>query len=202
MPSPGQTVSLDGELLSCYAVALAGSGDLVRGREYAERSLGMSRAVEIAITAPCALAIEALHTDRHEEGLAWARRALEAATTCGMIDCLVAAYRGCPELVVCLLEDAKVHDDLTRVLTMAGDAGDVTTKEMFSAGQKSVLSLSKREKEVLAMLARGLSNPEIGQALFISPATVKVHVRHIFDKLGVKSRAAAAMRAAQLNRDS
>jgi ATP/maltotriose-dependent transcriptional regulator MalT len=63
-----------------------------------------------------------------------------------------------------------------------------------------VLALSRREKEVLSLVAQGLSNREIGLALFISPMTVKVHVRHIFEKLGVKSRAAAAIRASQLGR--
>ena len=57
------------------------------------------------------------------------------------------------------------------------------------------MTLSHREKEVLSLLAQGLSNAAIGSELFISPATVKVHVRHIFEKLGVKSRAAAALRA-------
>jgi DNA-binding CsgD family transcriptional regulator len=70
-----------------------------------------------------------------------------------------------------------------------------------SAAKRSIHSLSRREKEVLALLAQGMTNPEIGRALFISPVTVKVHVRHIFEKLGVHSRAAAAARATQLNRD-
>ena len=54
------------------------------------------------------------------------------------------------------------------------------------------MALSPREKEVLSLLAQGMSNAAIGSELFISPVTVKVHVRHIFEKLGVKSRAAAA----------
>jgi ATP/maltotriose-dependent transcriptional regulator MalT len=62
------------------------------------------------------------------------------------------------------------------------------------------LALTPREKEVLSLLAQGLSNRQIGEALFISPATAKVHARHIYKKLGVSSRAAAALRAAQLDR--
>ena len=69
-----------------------------------------------------------------------------------------------------------------------------------STPDHSILTLSPREKEVLSLVAQGLSNREIGLALFISPVTVKVHVRHIFEKLGVKSRAAAAIRASQLGR--
>jgi DNA-binding NarL/FixJ family response regulator len=53
--------------------------------------------------------------------------------------------------------------------------------------------LSPRESEVLALLAEGLSNREIGKRLFISEVTVKVHIRHIFEKLGVRTRTQAAI---------
>jgi ATP/maltotriose-dependent transcriptional regulator MalT len=75
----------------------------------------------------------------------------------------------------------------------------VTSSERSDA-ERSVQSLSRREKEVLALLAQGMSNAEIGHVLFISPVTVKVHVRHIFEKLGVRTRAAAVLRATQLGR--
>ncbi len=57
--------------------------------------------------------------------------------------------------------------------------------------------LSDREVEVLDHLARGRSNKEIGRRLFISPRTVQEHVRHIYAKTGVSSRAAAALYATQ-----
>ncbi len=51
--------------------------------------------------------------------------------------------------------------------------------------------LSGREIEVLQLAARGSSNKEIGKALHISTATVKTHLIHIYDKLGVDNRTAA-----------
>jgi DNA-binding NarL/FixJ family response regulator len=51
--------------------------------------------------------------------------------------------------------------------------------------------LSAREREVLALVARGTSNREIARELFISEATVKTHLTHLYAKLGVNDRAAA-----------
>lgn len=53
--------------------------------------------------------------------------------------------------------------------------------------------LTKREVEVLRLLAQGASNPEIAALLAISPHTVKSHVNHLFDKLGVHDRTQAAV---------
>ncbi|MGW4640061.1 response regulator [Sphaerisporangium sp. NPDC004334] len=56
-------------------------------------------------------------------------------------------------------------------------------------------SLSPRETEVLALVARGLTNAEVGRALFISETTVKTHLLRIFGKLGVSDRTAAVTTA-------
>jgi DNA-binding NarL/FixJ family response regulator len=56
-------------------------------------------------------------------------------------------------------------------------------------------ALSKRETEVLDLVAQGLTNPQIANVLWISEGTVKVHVRHIFEKLGARTRVEAAMKA-------
>ncbi len=56
-------------------------------------------------------------------------------------------------------------------------------------------SLTDRENEVLKLLAQGKSNRDISQALFIGEQTVKTHVSHILDKLGVPSRTQAALYA-------
>jgi two-component system nitrate/nitrite response regulator NarL len=53
-------------------------------------------------------------------------------------------------------------------------------------------TLSRRESEVHELLAQGLTNEEIARQLYISLSTTKVHVKHIYEKLGVRSRLEAA----------
>jgi LuxR family maltose regulon positive regulatory protein len=64
--------------------------------------------------------------------------------------------------------------------------------------QPLVEPLSERELEVLGLIAKGLSNPEIAARLYLSPNTVKVHTRNIYGKLGVHSRTQAVARAHEL----
>jgi ATP/maltotriose-dependent transcriptional regulator MalT len=198
-PNEVMTKSLKAELASAYAVALAGAGEAARATVLAVTARELSRCLEGTVSSHAAESIVALKDSAHVKALDHARSALESTVHSGMIEPFVSAYRGYPELITCLLEDAATHDDLLRILTIAGDARGVVPGS--PPADHSVHTLSRREKEVLALLAQGLKNREIGAALFISPVTVKVHVRHIFEKLGVRSRAAAAARAGQLNRD-
>jgi DNA-binding NarL/FixJ family response regulator len=59
--------------------------------------------------------------------------------------------------------------------------------------------ITPREREILALLARGLSNVAIGQRLYISAATVKFHVGNVMQKLGARRRAEAVYAASKLN---
>ena len=58
--------------------------------------------------------------------------------------------------------------------------------------------LSDRERDVVRLIAAGASNKEIASRLFIAEGTVKNHVTHIFEKLGVTDRTQAALKAREL----
>jgi len=72
----------------------------------------------------------------------------------------------------------------------AGIAGEIRLR---AARDRPVMS--DRERETLTLIAEGLSAPQIGRALHLSTATVKTHLQHIYEKLGVSERAAAVAEA-------
>ena len=74
----------------------------------------------------------------------------------------------------------------------------LTAETVQRSPEPLVEPLTRREEEVLRLLAEGLTNPEIAYQLEVSLATVKVHVGHIIAKLGVSDRTQAAVRAIQL----
>jgi DNA-binding NarL/FixJ family response regulator len=98
-----------------------------------------------------------------------------------------------------LLKDTP-RDDLVAAVRAAARGETVLTPELTARlirGVRSGDHLTPRETEVLALVARGLSNAEIGSELFIGEATVKTHLLKVFDKLGVSDRTAAVTVAMQ-----
>jgi DNA-binding NarL/FixJ family response regulator len=71
----------------------------------------------------------------------------------------------------------------------------VASRPRKPAGSAMVGMLTEREQDVLREIGRGLSNAEIAGALFVSEATVKTHVRHVFAKLELRDRAQAVIAA-------
>lgn len=95
-----------------------------------------------------------------------------------------------------LLKDAR-RDDLFRAVRLAARgesvlAPPVASRVLRRMHAPSARPLSGRELEVLEAVAQGLSNRDIGRRLRVSEATVKTHLLHVFTKLGVDNRTAAA----------
>lgn len=63
--------------------------------------------------------------------------------------------------------------------------------------RSGVLRITRREREIVEFVCRGLKNKEIAEALSITPGTVKVHLMHIFEKTGVKDRFQLALQGRQ-----
>lgn len=85
--------------------------------------------------------------------------------------------------------DALIQPSITRRLVEAFVASRPASAGMVARGSAALRSLTDREREILAQVARGLSNDQIGEELFISPATVKTHVARIMSKLDAHDRA-------------
>lgn len=77
-------------------------------------------------------------------------------------------------------------------------AAKLVSRVRADAASAAPPALSPREREVLVLVADGRSNPEIAKALYIGEATVKTHLLHVFEKLGVNDRTRAVTRAMEL----
>lgn len=97
-----------------------------------------------------------------------------------------------------LLKDAPT-EDLTAAVRAAAPGevalGPAVQRRLLGRQRTPSVSLTRRELDVLSLVAAGQSNDSVAAGLFLSRATVKTHLVHIFDKLGVDSRTAAVARA-------
>jgi len=97
-----------------------------------------------------------------------------------------------------LLKDAPPQELLAAVRSTAeGDSAlsPIVADRLMTRVRTPRTSLTPRELEVLQLVAAGASNRQIGQDLMLSEATVKSHLVHIYDKLGVRSRTSAVAAA-------
>ena len=85
------------------------------------------------------------------------------------------------------------RDEARRELRKLGHRVDAVRRRGLSAdGPAGLAALSAREREVVALVAAGRTNPAIAEELFLSVKTVETHLRNVFSKLGVASRAEVA----------
>ena len=90
--------------------------------------------------------------------------------------------------------DAWLDPSVTgRVLTIYRDAPGARAAAGAGSGDPALASLTAREREVLELIATGLTNDEIADRLVLGVGTIKTHVNHIFLKLGIRNRAEAVI---------
>jgi HD-GYP domain-containing protein (c-di-GMP phosphodiesterase class II) len=125
-----------------------------------------------------------------------------AARILAVADAFAAMIRARPH------RSSLTEEQAARQLTAEAEAGrfdhDATAAVLAEAGQQfgarrraRPAGLSDRETEVLALIAEGLSNAGVAQRLFISRRTAEHHAQHVYAKIGVSTRAAAALFAVQ-----
>jgi LuxR family maltose regulon positive regulatory protein len=164
--------------------------------EIAEVGARTSRAIEI-------LMLQALATQAGgdtDQAMSALQRALTLAEPEGFIRIFVDEGPPMARLLYEAVTRGIAPDYARRLLAAFPDAAPVPTGPSISQTPDSDLiePLSGRELEVLALIAQGLTNPEIASRLFVSLNTVKAHTRNIYGKLGVHSRTQAVAKAKAL----
>jgi LuxR family transcriptional regulator, maltose regulon positive regulatory protein len=186
------TAPLLAEILACRALALVCASESSSALEMLEKAESVSAtSLDVQVLGPAIRAIDCLHAGKRET---FAAEAWRAALSSGNINGLVCAYRGYPGLLP-RLDEADDGDRLAQILIAAND---VQLGQRFGIKMRGSVPrrvpLTPRETEVMNMVVSGLSNKEIAKLLFVSEATVKAHVRHAYDKLGVRRRPEAITR--------
>jgi DNA-binding NarL/FixJ family response regulator len=120
------------------------------------------------------------------------RDACLVAKETGNLDAFVTAYRACPALLLRLPNVDGDPQFLRLVHELDQRLAETVGLRAGSAHRKSGEELTRREREILELVRQGLSNRQIARTLWIAESTVKLHVHHVFEKLGVRSRTEAA----------
>jgi DNA-binding CsgD family transcriptional regulator len=183
-----------GEYLATRALTCAVAGEHDNARALISEALDTTSVVEVQTLCAVAVAISTLREhgrDRETRG------AFQLAMDLDTWDALVCGIRAEPTLLVALATDSSSRRHVTKLLTRSRDAallGKMGLLRESLYGHDT--PLSTRERDVIALMSRGLTNREIAKTLYISESTAKVHVAHILKKLGARTRADAVIRYA------
>jgi DNA-binding CsgD family transcriptional regulator/tetratricopeptide (TPR) repeat protein len=200
-PTAQLSPSWMGEYLASRALVLAVAGHDNAALDEADAADSATLAVEARGFSAFARAIVncRLENSSAEDSV---RRAYEQAVSAHNVDGLVCAYRSYPPLLERIWKYCGKRDFLLESVEQASDSSLARTAKLpVVIKRSSAGSLSPREGEILELVRQGLTNDQIAQTLFLSVSTVKVHIRHIFEKLGVRTRTEAVAVTSDLVRD-
>jgi ATP/maltotriose-dependent transcriptional regulator MalT len=190
-----------GAFLSNLALIHAGLGNADQARRTASRAREFGSNIEMRY---CAQLAEAIAEDVDGNPARFKELAVAAIVECDRaryLDGVVFANRVYPPILTATRGDPEAFSAVRRALTVGRDqrlARSAGIDVQPGSAEGALQVLTSREREVLGLLLEGKSNQEIAQRLVISPSTAKVHVRHILEKLGVRSRLQAVLRAQEL----
>ena len=188
-PLEGVNSAPHGEFTAWRALFAAVAGESPEAHSLAEDARRVSRDLETRSLSYVADAIVAMNDQKPDPTIA----RLQQAVDTGMWDPIVIAVRVLPRLGAFIAEQTQWKSWFQQLLAAARDVSLAASLGLrIPRAAKAKTNLSPRESEVHELLAQGLTNEEIGKVLYISLSTTKVHVKHIYEKLGVRSRLEAA----------
>ena len=192
-PPPSGSIGRHAEYSATRGLALAAAGEPEEARKLASQISGATGWLSAQLLIAWVEAIAALLLGEPEAG-SYLEAVYARCTEAGALDVVVQASRVHPEVRAFLVERGFNPDTVGELNAQQGNAFGADTRGLGTKYREPTTTgdMTPREREVLALLARGQTNREIAQVLVISEVTVKVHVRHILHKLGVRNRTEAA----------
>jgi LuxR family maltose regulon positive regulatory protein len=182
VPADGGTHA---ELLAYLALTLSLLNQSQEAASYVGEAVELSRSAEPRVVVALVNVVIASNDNSSLEDELSSAIKLIAST--GFVDPIVTLFRACPRFAPPIASFVR------------SDPGASAIRPRIEHWARQVSkrtgSLTAREAEVLELVAGGSSNREVARRLFISEPTVKVHLRHVYEKLGVRNRAEASARA-------
>jgi ATP/maltotriose-dependent transcriptional regulator MalT len=180
--------AMKAEVVATRALVFAVLGELRHARAEADRAAGMTHAVEVHALVACTHAL-------CRSCRSGALKAFQMAERLRVWDPFVCSSRAAPAMVEHLVKIEQCQPRLRALFRQCQDF-DLARRVGLEIGPRPRTGrapLTARESEVLQLIRQGLTNRQIAGVLFISEATVKVHVRHILEKVGARTRTEAAI---------
>jgi ATP/maltotriose-dependent transcriptional regulator MalT len=184
--------ALLGEWLAHRALFQAALGLLGDARTAIDEALTASRYIDAVHVSRIAEAVVDMQGKKGRHGKVSAQRSVKSLLASGHLDVVVMACRVFPELAQVAADDSGIRSILICLFAESHDTdlGKAVGLAM-PRPTRGRERLSNRERDVFELIAQGRTNREIARTLFISESTTKVHVHHILEKLGVRSRTEA-----------